>query len=194
MTTATQDRTEAAAGLVELDATTLAERMRSGGVVLIDVRERDEHARERIAGAISMPLSEFDASRVPADGGRVVVLHCQGGVRSADAAGRLLKAGRGRATHLKSGLNAWKAAGLGVEVDRKASPLSIMRQVQLVAGSLAFVGTVLGAAVSPWWLVVPGFIGAGLTFAGASGWCGLALVLRAMPWNASAKAGASCGA
>jgi hypothetical protein len=41
-----------------------------------------------------------------------------------------------------------------------------MRQVQITAGSLILVGTLLGAFVSPWWLILSGFVGAGLVFAG----------------------------
>ena len=44
------------------------------GAVLIDVREPDEHARERIAGAVCLPLSAFDDSRL-VEG--PVVFHCR---------------------------------------------------------------------------------------------------------------------
>jgi hypothetical protein len=37
--------------------------------------------------------------------------------------------------------------------------------------------------VSPWFLLISAFFGAGLTFAGATGTCGLALRLMEMPWN-----------
>jgi hypothetical protein len=48
---------------------------------------------------------------------------------------------------------------------------------------MTLAGTVLGVAVSPWFFVVPAFFGAGLTFAGLTGFCGLARVLMKMPWN-----------
>jgi len=35
------------------------------------------------------------------------------------------------------------------------------------------------------------FFGAGLTFAGSTGWCGLAILLSKMPWNR--VSGKSCG-
>ena len=44
-------------------------------------------------------------------------------------------------------------------------------------------GVVLGALVTPWLFLLSGFVGAGLIFAGVTGTCGLANVLRNMPWN-----------
>jgi hypothetical protein len=48
---------------------------------------------------------------------------------------------------------------------------------------MVLTGTALGAFVDPWFLVLPAFFGAGLTFAGATGTCGLGLLLLRMPWN-----------
>ena len=58
-----------------------------------------------------------------------------------------------------------------------------MRQVQLAAGGLVVLGVVLGSTVSPWLYGVAGFVGAGLMFAGATGFCGMARMLQHMPWN-----------
>ena len=58
-----------------------------------------------------------------------------------------------------------------------------MRQVQIVAGSLVLLGVVLGTTVSPLFLLLSGFVGAGLVFAGLSGWCGMAQLLALAPWN-----------
>jgi hypothetical protein len=58
-----------------------------------------------------------------------------------------------------------------------------MRQVQIVAGSLVLTGTLLGAFVSPGFLVLSGFVGAGLMFAGITNTCGLALLLAKLPYN-----------
>jgi len=45
----------------------------------------------------------------------------------------------------------------------------------------------LGAFVWPWWLAIAGFFGAGLLFAGLTGTCGLAMILKKMPWNRPAR-------
>jgi hypothetical protein len=61
--------------------------------------------------------------------------------------------------------------------------LELQRQVQIGAGSLALVGTLLGFLVSPWFFVVPAFVGAGLITAGVTGFCGMGLLLMRAPWN-----------
>ncbi len=58
-----------------------------------------------------------------------------------------------------------------------------MRQVQITAGLLILTGIVLGWAVNPIFYALSAFVGAGLTFAGATGWCGMAMLLKTMPWN-----------
>ena len=85
-----------------------------GKLLLIDVREPAEFAVERIRGALLYPLSTFDASRVPDDGTRQVVLYCGAGKRSLAAAAKRLAAGNDKAAHMGGGITAWKRAGLPV--------------------------------------------------------------------------------
>lgn len=61
-----------------------------------------------------------------------------------------------------------------------------MRQVQITAGSIVLLGAILSATVHPAFIWLSAFIGAGLLFAGASGWCGMAKLLGLMPWNRKA--------
>lgn len=65
--------------------------------------------------------------------------------------------------------------------------MPIMRQVQIVAGSPVAIGTILGDTAHPAFLAIPGLVGAGLVFAGATGWCGMARLLAAAPWNKAPK-------
>jgi rhodanese-related sulfurtransferase len=58
-----------------------------------------------------------------------------------------------------------------------------MRQVQIAAGSLVLLGLILSQLVAPAWILLTWFVGAGLTFAGISGFCGMARLLALMPWN-----------
>ena len=83
---------------------------------------------------------------------------------------------------LDGGLDGWKKAGLTTNADRKA-PIDIMRQVQITAGGIVVTGAVLAMAVNPAFIWLSAFIGAGLIFAGSTGWCGMAKLLSAMPWN-----------
>ena len=41
-----------------------ARRLLDSGAILIDIRESDEHAREKIPGAHHLPLSKFDGTDV----------------------------------------------------------------------------------------------------------------------------------
>ncbi len=95
--------------IAELDATDVAALHGRGEVILVDVREDNEIAAERIAGAHTMPLSRFDPAKLP-DG--ELVLFCLGGKRSAMAMSRCLEAGVKPKAHMRGGLTAWKAAGL----------------------------------------------------------------------------------
>ena len=58
-----------------------------------------------------------------------------------------------------------------------------MRQVQITAGSMVVLGIVLALLVSPWFMALSAFVGAGLAFAGLSGTCAMASLLAQMPWN-----------
>ena len=84
----------------------------AGTAVLIDVREPNETAAERIAEAKLLPLSSFDPSQVEAKPGQKVVFQCAMGGRSARAAAASAAAGVKNAVNLRGGIRAWKAAGL----------------------------------------------------------------------------------
>lgn len=153
-----------------------------GEAVLIDVREPMEHARERIEGARLIPLGTLCPDAIGDTGPCRVILHCNTGNRSGQGVKKLLEEHGMHVSHVEGGLAGWKQAGLPTVVNRKA-PLPIMRQVQMVAGGLVLTGVALGALVSPWFYALSGFVGAGLFFAGATGWCGMAMLLARMPWN-----------
>ena len=158
------------------------------GAVLIDVRNADEHAREHIPGARHHALSRIDVETPVRAGDDILVFHCRSGARTSGNAGRLAAATQDcQAYILEGGLDAWKKAGLPVTLDSR-QPIEIMRQVQIVAGTLILLGVLLGAFVAPGFYVLSGFVGAGLLFAGLSGFCGMARLLAGMPWNKRAAA------
>lgn len=89
----------------------VADGMAAGAIMLVDVREPGETARERIPGAVLMPLSQFDPAELPDPGGRTVVFSCASGIRSTNASELAQAAGLAYDAHLAGGLRAWKAAG-----------------------------------------------------------------------------------
>jgi len=171
-----------AVAIKELDATTVKSWLDKGECVLIDVREPGEFAREHIPGAKLIPLSGLTPANLNLEGSRRVVLHCASGMRSAQAAQKLVAAGMTEVAHLRGGLPSWKQAGFETVVDRSA-PLPLMRQVQIVAGSLTVLGVVLGALLHPGFYALSAFVGAGLVLAGVTGWCGMAMLLAKLPYN-----------
>lgn len=179
----------------EIDAPTAQRMLQAGECVLIDVREPDEHAAERIEGAKLVPLSSLKVEELAraATSSKTIVMHCKGGKRSADAcrlAQPLTQHGI-RLYSLAGGIEAWKRHGQPVTRSDTKTGISVMRQVQMTIGVLALTGSALAWFVHPAFVGIPAFLGAGLIFAGASGTCALATVMSAMPWNKS-RGGGNC--
>ena len=168
--------------LISLTPEIVEQRVREGHAMLIDIRDDDEFARRHIPGALSQPLSRFAAVSLPEMAQTDVIFTCRSGMRTAANADRLAAPVAGNAYVLAGGLDGWERAGLPVEANRKA-PLEMMRQVQIVAGSLVLIGAGLGWLVSPLFFGLSAFVGAGLMFAGISGFCGMAKLLAMLPWN-----------
>jgi rhodanese-related sulfurtransferase len=152
------------------------------GAVLVDVREQDEHARERVPGARHHALSRLDVQSPAREGDQVLIFHCRSGARTQANAPRLAQAAQCEAYVLEGGIEAWKRAGLPVTLDKR-QPIELMRQVQIAAGGLVVLGILLAWLVTPAFVLLAGFVGAGLVFAGVTGFCGMARLLAAMPWN-----------
>jgi len=90
----------------------------AGTALVIDVREPDEFAAGHIAGATNLPLSRFDPALLPPANGKILVLNCAGGRRSAAALTQCMAARSGVDTHLCGGIGAWKAANLPLVTGR----------------------------------------------------------------------------
>ena len=168
--------------LTEIEAIALKEKLDLQQVILVDVRESGEYASEHILGSVSIPLSTFDQNLIENTGDKPLVICCQSGMRSSRASQKLLENGYDHVMQLKGGLSSWKAAGLKTQVNRHA-PISLFRQVQIVAGSLVAIGTGLGIVVSPWFLLLSGFVGCGLVFAGVTNTCAMGMLLMKLPYN-----------
>jgi rhodanese-related sulfurtransferase len=90
----------------------VAEGVRAGRMLLVDVREPNETAVESFPGAVVVPLSAFDPSAIPDPQGKEVVFACRSGRRSITASVAAQDAGYPYKSHMAGGILAWKQAGL----------------------------------------------------------------------------------
>ena len=160
---------------------TKARTLIDNGAILVDIRDTDEHARERIPQADNRPIATLIENSI-GQGHTAIIFHCRSGNRTSMNAALLAEAARADAFILDGGIEAWKKAGLPVAQDRK-QPIEIMRQVQITAGGLSLAGILLGFIINPAFYVLSGAIGAGLMFSGITGSCAMARVLKILPWN-----------
>jgi rhodanese-related sulfurtransferase len=197
-TSTTSSNAASANAFAEASPRQVQQWLASGDAILIDVREPDEHAREHIPGSKLLPLSRFDPQQAAAAlrPGQRLIFHCKSGRRSADAARMTASVCDDgvQAITMAGGIEAWKKERLPVEVNRAAPGISVMRQVQLTIGAGVLIGSALAWFIHPAFIAIPAFFGAGLTFAGATGTCGLAAVIARMPWNLAAAARPGCAA
>ena len=93
----------------------LAERLRAGDVVVLDVRPEPEFRAGHIAGALSIPVAELSRRLRQVPKGQQIVAYCRGPYCVyADDAVRTLR-GRGYpAARLEDGYPEWASAGLPV--------------------------------------------------------------------------------
>jgi rhodanese-related sulfurtransferase len=89
----------------------VAQGVHDGRFMLVDVREPNETAVERLPEAALVPLSSFDPAAIPDPAGREVVFACRSGRRSVTASLVAQEQGFPYGSHLAGGILAWKAAG-----------------------------------------------------------------------------------
>ena len=154
----------------------------------VDVRSATEFAAGHLPGAVNIPMDEIEA-RLPDLSPLPIVLICKSGGRARMVAG-LIAPCRTDVTVLEGGTDAWSKAGLPLVVSRRTR-WSLERQVRCAAGVLVLAGTLLAATLHPDWLLLTGFVGLGLTFAGLTDLCPMAVLLGAMPWNRTQQCSAA---
>src|SRR3954470_16677199 len=101
---------------IDVGVDDVAARHRAGEVQLVDVREDDEWAVGRIAGARHISLGDVAAQAGTIDRETPVVFYCRVGGRSAMAANAFRRAGYD-AYSMTGGLVEWEAHGLPLEPD-----------------------------------------------------------------------------
>lgn len=98
--------------LQNLDPKDVARWLAEKSIMLVDVREPAEYEAEHIQGALLFPLSSFDPNALPDPKDLKLVFQCGSGMRSAKAVAACETAGLSFDSHMKGGIQAWKAAGL----------------------------------------------------------------------------------
>ncbi len=172
----------------ECTVLTLNEKIGKEDLQLVDVREYAEFAGGRISGAKLLPLGDLENRQSELDHTKPIYVMCRTGRRSGEAQRKLKALGFTNVVNIAGGFEAWKNEELPFERDEKA-PWALERQVRFTAGLLILLGVVLALAVHPYFIAISAFVGAGLTFAGATDWCGMAMILAKMPWNRKARSG-----
>lgn len=153
-----------------------------GAVSVVDVRTGAEYAGEHVEGSRLVPLDELEqrVDEVRATPAPRLLL-CRSGAR-AERARKLLEARQVRGLRVvEGGIEAFRAADGATR--RGAARMSLERQVRIAAGLLVLTGVTLGVTLHQGFFALAGFVGAGLTFAGLTDWCGMGLLLARAPWN-----------
>ncbi|MGN7437690.1 MAG: rhodanese-like domain-containing protein [Alcanivorax sp.] len=155
-----------------------------GGAVLIDVREPDEFKTRHIPYAHSIPLSTVSEMMgfmdIPQD--KKIIMQCLAGKRGEQACGILRSDAKHEIFNIEGGIGAWESSGLPV-IGGAEPKFSIFRQVQMIMGTLIAALVVFGFLGMTFMFALAGIFAAALAVAGFTGWCGLAILLRKMPWN-----------
>ena len=156
--------------------------LETGKAILIDVREADEFKDQHIGYAHSIPLSNFEKNfnKIVCPEGQKIIFQGKSGSRSAEAAEKA-KAHADDIYSMDGGIEAWKSDGLPIV--GSSAEIPVMRQVQMIVGSTVAIMVALSFTGMIWPLWIAGFFGVALFFAGLTGWCGMAKLLKQMPWN-----------
>ena len=104
---------QAKAQITEIDTNDSATRVAAGGVIMLDVREPDEHEQGALVGALHIPRGHLEAQIEGkiVDKNAPVIVYCAGGVRSAFAAKTLQELGYTNVLSMAGGFGKWKDEG-----------------------------------------------------------------------------------
>lgn len=158
----------------------LLEKKDNPKVKFVDVRTAGEYKASHIDGVQNIPLDQLEPHHKEFANAEEIYIQCASGNRSSQAVKKLHNS-HAQVYDFCGGLSEWKSLKYPVIEGKGAIP--IIRQVMIAAGSLVLVGVILNVLGLAWGIYISGFVGAGLLFAGVSGWCGMAMLLGKMPWN-----------
>lgn len=161
------------------------------GVQIVDVRTPAEFEAAHIVGSKLAPLDSLDPAQIKAafNSDQPLYVVCRSGNRAKLAIEKFHAASCESAVLLEGGITAWEKQNLPLNRGREV--MGLERQVRIAAGLLVFSGTLL-SLLNPWFLIVPGFVGAGLAFAGITDSCAMGMLIAKAPWNRRGSAAAEC--
>jgi rhodanese-related sulfurtransferase len=109
--------------LEAVDRQALLERVKKRGVIVLDVRPREEYDAGHLRGAISVPLSELKRRLEKLPRNREIVAYCRGRYcLMAIEAVELLRAKGYQATRLNLGVPEWRELGFPIETTEEVRP------------------------------------------------------------------------
>ncbi len=113
---ALRDRPQLLQNIGRITAVALSEQLASEQPpVVLDVRSEKEWIAGHIDGSQNVPLNHLHERLIEIPGDKTVVVHCEGGYRSAIAASLLAQAGRTNILDMVGGFKAWAASKLPFE-------------------------------------------------------------------------------
>ena len=150
--------------------------------VLLDVRTNQEfdEISVKMDDVKHIPMQSLASSIGSMSAEKSYYVLCRTGHRATIAAMSLMQNGFANVAVIEGGMNAWNKAKLPTK--KTAGPISLERQVRIIAGCLILVGSLL-TVVNIWFVVIPIWVGAGLLFAGVSNNCLMGLLLMKLPFN-----------
>jgi hydroxyacylglutathione hydrolase len=99
-----------------IDPDELADRLDTGDLIVLDVRDDDEWAEAHIPGSIHLPYGELPGRQDELPRDRAIAAICSGGKRSGLAASILQREGFERVVHVADGgVGTWRRSGRPVE-------------------------------------------------------------------------------
>lgn len=151
-------------------------------VDFINVCTPAEYKEKHIRGVRSVPLDSLESHKDTFATKKTIYIHCRSGKRGQAAIEKLSALGvTAELVNVEGGIIAWDEAGH--ETGSHTTQLPLMRQTFLAAGALVFLGVTLTLTVHHFFILIPLGVSLGLMVSGATGWCGMQIILSKMPWN-----------
>jgi hydroxyacylglutathione hydrolase len=119
-------RGDALGRVPQVDVNDVAQKLHAGSTSVLDVRSRAEWAAGHIRGAEHIPIGELLDRVETLSRSRPIVVHCQGGARSAIAASLLRARGFSQVMNMPGGFSEWESAGQ--PVDREPIEATVSRR------------------------------------------------------------------